>query len=72
LENQIAVNYSTIILTACNIMVGIFGFFVVRLVKGFDGQVKELYRRTDEYSTKIAKLENDIQWIKCEIGKGDR
>jgi len=67
LETQISVNFSTIIYTVVSIVISAFGFFVIRLVKGYDTQVKELYRSRDEQSTRIAKLETEIDWLKCEL-----
>jgi hypothetical protein len=63
LENQIAVNYSTIILTICGIVVSIFGYFIVRMVKNYDKQISELFDRTKN----LSGLETDIEWLKCEI-----
>jgi hypothetical protein len=63
LETQISINITTIIFTIVSIVIGIFGFFLVRMVKGYDSQIKELFERTKDMSG----IREAIDWLKCEI-----
>lgn len=63
LETKIIINYSTIIFTAFSIIVSVFGFFIIRMVKGYDKQISELFDRTKD----LPGIREAIDWIKCEV-----
>lgn len=63
MENQITVSIATVISFVVSIVIGVFGFFVVRMVKGYDGQIKELFDRTKD----LPGIRTDIDWLKEEL-----
>ena len=65
METKIVINLTTIVFTVFSIFVSIFGYFIVRMVKGYDSQIKELFDRTKDMSG----IKTDIDWLKSEIKK---
>ena len=63
METQIAVNYSTIVFTAFGLVISVFGFFIVRMVKKYDDQISELFDRTRD----MPAIKTEIDWLKCEV-----
>jgi hypothetical protein len=85
LETKIVVNWSVILFVINCIVLPIFGFFIHRMVKGYDDQIKELQERTEDLSTIRKTLEQitelfertkdlpaireAISWLKNELYK---
>lgn len=44
---------------------GLLSFFALRLIRGYDKQIKELYERTEN----IPAIETDIDWLKKNVFK---
>jgi hypothetical protein len=44
---------------------GLLSFFTLRLIRGYDKQIKELYERTEN----IPAIETDIDWLKKNVFK---
>jgi hypothetical protein len=63
LETQVTLNLTNVLFAIFGIIVSVFGFFIVRMVKGYDGQIKELFERTKDMSG----IREAIDWLKCEI-----
>lgn len=63
METQITINLTTIFFAIFSIFVSIFGFFIVRMVKGYDGQIKEIFERTKD----LPAIRESIEWIKDEL-----
>jgi len=38
----------------------VFGFFVIRLIKGYDDQIRDVYQKI----TDIPAIKTDINWLK--------
>jgi len=56
-------NLIKIIVTLSGILVGswvVFGFFVVRLIRGYDDQIKDVYQKISD----IPAIKTDIIWLK--------
>lgn len=65
MENQITINLTGVIVAAFSLFVSIFSFFILRMVKGYDGQIKEIFERTED----LPAIRTDISWIKDELQK---
>lgn len=67
METQIVVNWTSIIFGIFSVVLSILGFFLLRIIKGYDSQIKELFERTKD----IPAIKTDIDWIKDEVRKKD-
>ena len=65
METQVTINLTSVIFGVFTIIVSIFGYFIVRMVKGYDSQIKELFERTRS----LPGIETDIEWLKEECKK---
>lgn len=46
-------------------LAGLLGFFSIRLIRGYDEQIKELFAKTKA----IPGIETDIEWLKDAVKK---
>lgn len=65
METEITINWTSIIFGIFSIILSLFGFIVFRIIKGYDGQIRELFERTKD----IPAIKEAIDWIKEELRK---
>lgn len=51
METQVTISWTGVFSAAVFLFVSIIGFFVVRIIKGYDGQIKQLFTKTDDLDT---------------------
>ncbi|MFX1587735.1 MAG: hypothetical protein ACFFC1_06250 [Promethearchaeota archaeon] len=72
METQITINWTSIIFGVFSVIISVLGFLLLRIIKGYDSQIKELFERTKDLAAikeAIDWIKKEIQWIKEEISK---
>ena len=63
METQIVVNWTSVIFGVFSVVISILGFFILRVIRGYDSQIKDLFERTKD----LPAIKEAIEWIKEEL-----
>jgi hypothetical protein len=69
LEAKTFIYFSGIIGSIAGIVVAVIGYFIVRMVRGYDEQIKKLFERVDELTEEIPAIKTNIEWLKKILDK---
>ncbi len=76
MEEKTLAYIAGIIGSIAGLVIAIAGWFITRMVRGYDDQIKELFRKNDDLRDDLAErtadipvMKTDIEWIKSEVKK---
>lgn len=76
MEEKTLAYIAGIIGSIAGLIIAIAGWFITRMVRGYDDQIKELFRKNDDLRDDLAErtadipaVKTDIEWIKSEVKK---
>lgn len=76
MEEKTLAYIAGIIGSIAGLVIAIAGWFITRMVRGYDDQIKELFRKNDDLRDDLAErtadipaIKTDIEWIKSEVKK---
>ena len=76
MEEKTLAYIAGIIGSIAGLIIAIVGWFIARMVRGYDDQIKALFRKIDDLRDDLAErtadipvMKTDIEWIKSEVKK---
>lgn len=76
MEEKTIAYIAGIIGSIAGLVIALVGWFVARMVRGYDDQIKTLFQKIDDLRDDFAKrtadipvMKTDIEWIKSEVKK---
>lgn len=76
MEEKTVIYIASIVGSTAGVVIALVGWFITRMVRGYDDQIKALFEKIDDLRDDLAErtkdipvIKTDIEWIKSEVKK---